>query len=338
MGLISRVSSRTYRNSDMAKRVVCHVLFPEIKESRHFANLLSKYQPNTDFLPIDTFEGNANVEILLTDPACLKHANSIPPTIKWMQSTWAGVDGFLPEFKQKLNSGQLSFKLTRCAIYGKIIGEYVLAQLVNVERNMYKVHENQRDSKWCRENGVCDFETLDGRTVAILGSGQIGTEISRMLDVGFDVRTVAKLVRRPRENEPTAYTSIDDLLNEHHDVDYLINILPSTPETIGILNEERLSKLKNCIFINVGRGSAIANEDIIFALDNGHFQKAILDVFPVEPLPESDKLWTHPNVVISPHNSGMSYDKSTCKFFLNNLERFLNQQELLALVDTDQGY
>merc|ERR1711879_886958 len=181
-----------------------------------------------------------------------------------------------------------------------------------------------------------NYDTLAGRTVAILGSGLVGSEVSKLLEA-FNVKTVAKLMRKSRE-DVNAFTDIDELLNKHSNVDYLINILPSTPKTKGILSRDRLQKLQKCTFINVGRGRAVANEDVIFALDEGYLSKAILDVFPVEPLPEKDPLWSHLKVVLTPHNAGIALDKSTCKFFLDNLERFLKQEELVALVDTRKGY
>ena len=322
----------------MSKRTICHVLFPELKTSQHFAKILSKSRSDTEFIPIDTLDGVNNVKIVLGDPSCLKTCRNIPKTLEWVQSTWAGVDGFLPELTQKYGQLDIPFKITRSAIYGKIIGEYILAQLINVERKLYKVHQNQLEGKWCRENGVLDFETLDGRKLAILGAGEIGTEASRMLKV-LDIETVANLVRTPRENSATHFTSIDTLLDTHSKkLDYLINILPTTDKTRSILNRARISKLENCVFVNVGRGTAISNEDIIFGLDHGHFAFAILDVFPVEPLPEASPLWKHPKVIISPHSSGFCYDKATCNFFLRNLDKWMKEESMVAEVDLTRGY
>ena len=93
------------------------------------------------------------------------------------------------------------------------------------------------------------------------------------------------------------------------------------------------------MFVNVGRGTAVSNEDIIYGLDNGHFSFAILDVFPVEPLPEASPLWKHPKVIISPHSSpGLSYEKATCNFFLRNLDKWVKNESMVAEVNLTRGY
>ena len=323
----------------MSERIICHILFPELKTSQHFAKLLSKSRSDAEFIPLDKFEDVNNVKIVLGDPRSLINCKNIPKTLEWVQSTWAGVDWFLPALIREYGKLEIPFKITRSAVYGKIIGEYILAQIINVERKLFKVHQNQLEGKWCRENGVLDFGTLDGRKLAVLGAGETATEFSRMLSV-LDIETVANLVRTPRENSANHFTSIDTLLDTHSKkLDYLINTLPTTDKTRGILNRERISKLENCVFVNVGRGTAVSNEDIIYGLDNGHFSFAILDVFPVEPLPEASPLWKHPKVIISPHSSpGLSYEKATCNFFLRNLDKWVKNESMVAEVNLTRGY
>ena len=114
----------------MSKKLICHVLFPDIKQSHHFVNILEKYnRPNTEYIPIDRLDNTRdNIKIILGDPSCIRSCEKIPESVEWFQSTWAGVDMFLPQLVSKYSS--IPFKITRCAIYGRIIGEYILAQLI----------------------------------------------------------------------------------------------------------------------------------------------------------------------------------------------------------------
>ena len=213
----------SHLSSKMSERIICHILFPELKTSQHFAKLLSKSRSDAEFIPLDKFEDVNNVKIVLGDPRSLINCKNIPKTLEWVQSTWAGVDWFLPALIREYGKLEIPFKITRSAVYGKIIGEYILAQIINVERKLFKVHQNQLEGKWCRENGVLDFGTLDGRKLAVLGAGETATEFSRMLSV-LDIETVANLVRTPRENSANHFTSIDTLLDTHSKkLDYLIN-------------------------------------------------------------------------------------------------------------------
>ena len=94
------------------------------------------------------------------------------------------------------------------------------------------VRQNQLESKWCRENGVCNYETLGGRKTAILGAGEIGTETTKLLNA-LDVETVANLVRTPRENSPIHFTCIDKLLESHSkNLNYHI---PTRPKSTYLL-------------------------------------------------------------------------------------------------------
>lgn len=264
-------------------------------------------------------------------------------------SRWAGADGYA---KALIARNATHFKITRNAIYGRVIGEYVLGQVLNFERNFFEARRLQLNSEWGYKNqesenyqagSICNYRILQGRKCAILGQGDIGNEISRMLDVAFDVKTVASLVRRPREDSKTHYTDLDTLLDEHGSgLDYLINVLPSTQQTRRILTEERVSKLNNCVFINVGRGDVIDENLLVDSLNGNHLSGAILDVFEKEPLPENSRLWKHPKVILTPHVSGLERgvpeDSGTCALFCKNLERFCNGEDMLYSVDLELGY
>ena len=181
--------------------------------------------------------------------------------------------------------------------------------------------------------------------MVVLGSGEIGTELSRMMKYGFGVETIAALVRKKRKSDELVskyFTSFDSLMasDEAKNADFLVNILPSTNSTKNLLNFENMnnSQFRNTIFVNVGRGSICSGSDIIKCLDNKIYKHAILDVLPVEPLPESSELWKRPDIVITPHVSGLSNVDDICRLFMENLDFYLREKDLKFEVDVSEGY
>jgi len=132
-------------------------------------------------------------------------------------------------------------------------------------------------------------------------------------------------------------TKLDDILPE---CDYLINVLPSTQHTIGLLNNNKLKlcSLKKPVFINIGRGTIIDECEIINALNNKWLSGAILDVFSTEPLPETSPLWSHPDILITPHIAAVSKPKYFAQLFVENYRRFVEGKQMLYVIDWKTGY
>ena len=127
--------------------------------------------------------------------------------------------------------------------------------------------------------------------------------------------------------------------------DIVVCCLPETTATIGVLNEEMLSLMKeNSILVNVGRGSLIVTSDLIKVLKQNKIKGAVLDVFENEPLIESAELWDMKNVIITPHIAGPSFrgDEATkdkiWKICFENIESYLCGGTLKNVVDFDRGY
>jgi phosphoglycerate dehydrogenase-like enzyme len=123
--------------------------------------------------------------------------------------------------------------------------------------------------------------------------------------------------------------------------DYLVVCMALTDETAGMIREEHFKAAKKGqILINVGRGALLDEEALIRALQCGDVAGAALDVFAVEPLPETSPLWSLPNVLISPHTADITEDSrfSSVKFFTEQCRRFLGGLKLECVVDKDAGY
>ena len=125
----------------------------------------------------------------------------------------------------------------------------------------------------------------------------------------------------------------------------MVCCVPGTRETEGLLSLERLQRMKkDAVLINVGRGGLIANRDLAAVLSSGHLRGAALDVFEAEPLPEDSPLWDMENVIVTPHIAGPSFGSNLYtqgiiwNIFTENLERYLNAEELQNVVDLKIGY
>ena len=153
---------------------------------------------------------------------------------------------------------------------------------------------------------------------------------------------------REKEKEKFADVETADLDDFLKQCDYIVNILPHTSSTIGLLGGGRLQQCRADpqraapppVLINVGRGSIISERDILEALDKEHISQAVLDVFVEEPLPPSSALWAHPRVIVTPHVAAVSTPEDVAEAFCQNLELYLTKgvEALQGTVDFERGY
>ena len=116
-------------------------------------------------------------------------------------------------------------------------------------------------------------------------------------------------------------------------------VLPKTPDTTGLIDYRALKQMKpSAVLINVGRGNAIIENDLIRALKEQIIRSAVLDVFQEEPLPKESGLWDLPNALITPHNSGFGFPKDIIQVFFDNYQRFCEKQPLHYVIDFNRGY
>lgn len=123
--------------------------------------------------------------------------------------------------------------------------------------------------------------------------------------------------------------------------DFVVLTLPHTNETQCLFDAEMFKAMKpGAYFVNVSRGQLVDEGALIDALNSGHLAGAALDVFSEEPLPPDSPLWTHPNVIITPHLAAYSPNmiNQVVELFIVNLKRYLKQESLFNLVDLEQGY
>ncbi|XP_069703492.1 glyoxylate/hydroxypyruvate reductase A-like isoform X2 [Periplaneta americana] len=282
-------------------------------------------------------------EIIIADNDLLGTQLYNLPAAKWVQGTWAGVEKIMQHYD--VTKLKPSFTITRFSNYffGTLMGEYVIANIVNHERNLMTVYRNQQACVWSKEGNISDYRSISDLAVGILGVGMIGTDIAKTLKT-FRARVWGMVRTMPNENKKSPhideYRSSSDLPELLRNCDYIISVLPSTPDTIGLLNGEMLKHCaqKRAVLINIGRGSVVREEDLVNALNNGWLSAAILDVFEMEPLPASNALWTMPQVKITPHVSGMTRPQDVALFFKDNLFKYRANKPLDGILDFEKGY
>ena len=123
--------------------------------------------------------------------------------------------------------------------------------------------------------------------------------------------------------------------------DFVLLLLPATPETNNFINAERLAQMKpSAWLLNFGRGHLIQDDDLIAAVQAKTIAGAVLDVFRQEPLPKEHKFWTTEGILVLPHIGGPhpQRDSIVARLFVDNLGRFLEGQPLKEVVDRAAGY
>lgn len=267
--------------------------------------------------------------IILGEPSRIARVVEGAKVLKWVQSTFAGVE-------ELLHPGARSdYILTGVkGVFGPFMSEYVMGYLLALERHFFTAYRNQQDRTWQR----LPYKSLRGRLIGICGLGSIGRHLARTADhFGLRVWGYKRTAETVSEAE-RVFTGpeLDEFLSQP---DYIVNTLPSTPATVRLFDDAAFRAMKTtAVLINIGRGDAVVEEALIRALQQGMIGGAVLDVFEKEPLPESNPLWTLPNVVITPHNSGFSFPGDIVALFAENYRRFSKGDALLYRVDFERGY
>lgn len=218
------------------------------------------------------------------------------------------------------------------------MAEYAMGMILQVARKTKVLIENERQEEWNRRLKMIE---ISGSTITIIGTGSIGSEIARLAKA-FQMKTVGinrsgRIVDDFDEVYPV--TEMDKAIEQG---DYIVSVLPSTPDTYHLLTENHFKIMKNtCVFINIGRASLVNENVLIKALETGEISHAALDVFETEPLPKGHPFWKMENVTVTPHLSGVSrqYLSRCIEIFEHNLQQYLSgENNFINIVDLDRGY
>lgn len=193
---------------------------------------------------------------------------------------------------------------------------------------------NQRTKTWKQEEL---FDTIH-RPVGIMGLGTIGTDTAQKFAMlGFPTLGWSRTEKAvPGVTTFHGRDSLPAFLDRSR---ILVNVLPLTRETRGILDRSLFEALpKGAFLVNMGRGGHVVDNDLLAALDSGHLAGAALDVFNTEPLPADHPYWTHPKVHVTPHIAGYTNPRTASPGVIENIKRLRAGQPLIHTVDPKSGY
>jgi phosphoglycerate dehydrogenase-like enzyme len=249
--------------------------------------------------------------------------------LRWFHSFSAGVDH--PAFRILLERGTLLTNSPGSS--SPAIAQYVIGMMLRVSKRMDVWAEQQRERTW----EPIETDELTGKTVGIVGVGHIGGEVARLAKAfGMTVIGCRRRQRRPRfVDELVPPERLSELLARS---DYVVLAVPLSSKTDGLIGEAELRAMRpSAWLINISRGQVVDEDALAHSLKGGRIAGACLDVFREEPLPRESELWSLPNVIVTPHNSGWSprnQERGT-ELFLDNLRRYAANKALRNRVRLD---
>ena len=254
--------------------------------------------------------------------------------LKWIQAKSAGVD--------TMNLSLLNEKniiLTNASgIHGVPIAESVFGMLLADTRGIKKAINQQTNKVWSQTESLVE---LKGKTMMIIGMGQVGKEVARLAQA-FGLNVIGVNRSGNPVTEVSEIIKQDQIPKHIKRADFVVNILPLTSETTNYYDDSFFTSMKKGAgFINVGRGPSVDTDALIRQIKNGQIGFAGLDVFKEEPLAKDSPLWDLPEVLITPHISGVAehFKKRLFAIFEENLTAYVAGEELpRTVIDYKYNY
>jgi phosphoglycerate dehydrogenase-like enzyme len=279
--------------------------------------------------PAEAAVNAASFDLALGEPAPLRQVMPALSRVRWIQSTWAGVEPLLDPALRR------DYTLTNArGVFGPQMSEYVFAYLLAHERRIFDKQVSQGAGRWDQTPPA----RLRGKTLGLLGVGTIGAALaSTAKHFGMRVKGYT------RASEDCA--DVDEYFHGPltagwgSDLDFLVSVMPATAATRKMVDAALLRTLPpRAIFVNPGRGGVVDEAALAAALQEGRLAGAVLDVFETEPLPADHIFWRLPNVRITGHTAAQSAPADIAPIFVGNYRRLLRGEPLQYRVDFERGY
>ena len=254
------------------------------------------------------------------------------PGLRWIQALTVGVDHWVTRADLRPD---IALSCAR-GTHRVQMPENILGALFHLTKPYAQASFDQREHRWVRRVS----ETLAGKTLGILGLGEIGRELARKanaleLRVIGTRRTVEPVPHVDRIYPPEA---MDEVLGQS---DFVLLLLPLTPQTEEIMNAARFRAMRaSAHLLNFGRGGLIVDADLVEAVRTKTIAGAVLDVYRQEPLPADHVFWSTAGITVLPHIGGLDRhrDDIVAAMFADNVARYLAGELPQALVDRARGY
>lgn len=256
--------------------------------------------------------------------------------LKAVFSLGAGVDAILNELKahpEMLLPSVPLFRLEDTGM-GLQMQEYTVSQVLHWFRRFDDYQALKQQAKW----QPLDEYVREDFTVGVLGAGVLGSKVAEsLLEWGFPLRCWS----RTRKTWPgvASFAGEAELSAFLRGTRVLINLLPNTADTAGIINLKLLNQLADeSYLINIARGAHVVEDELLQALENGRLKGAMLDVFSKEPLPATSPLWAHPRVAITPHVAAVTRPQEAIAYIAWTIAQLEEGKPASGQVDRVRGY
>ncbi|MEW6707989.1 MAG: glyoxylate/hydroxypyruvate reductase A [Pseudomonadota bacterium] len=265
-------------------------------------------------------------------------ANPLPgalqglPRLKLIQSLWAGVDRLLAD--PTLPPAVPVARMVDPAMSGAM-AETALWAVLSLHRGFFAYARQQQAGVWRQQ----PQRRADEVPVLVLGLGAMGQAVAQRLAAqGYRVRAWRRAAG-PAVQGIACSHGAGALAGELASAEIVINLLPLTPDTRGLIDRRFLAALpQGASVVNLARGAHVVDEDLLAALDEGRVAHAVLDVFHAEPLPPAHRYWHHPRVTVLPHAAALTDARSAARVVADNLRALAQGRPLRHLVQRARGY
>jgi len=216
-------------------------------------------------------------------------------------------------------------------------GEFGIMAVLMLASRVPAMVTHQRAGRWQKLWG----NVANGRRMTVVGLGVLGGAVAAHAR-HFGMRVTG--VRTTADPHPHCerVVAVDDLDSVLPETDFLVLACPLTERTRGLMDRRRLSLLPaGAGIVNIGRGRLMDQDALCDLLDSGHLSGAVLDVFAPEPVPDGDRIWSTPNLIVSPHTSADdpdTYNRQSLAIFADNLRAYEAGLPLPNLFDIARGY
>ncbi|MCW5626747.1 MAG: glyoxylate/hydroxypyruvate reductase A [Burkholderiales bacterium] len=253
------------------------------------------------------------------------------PHLRAILSLGAGVDALLTD--ASLPSHVPVVRLLDGGL-GRQMAEYAAYGVLHFHRRMHEYAARQRTGTW----EMLEPRSTESCVVGVMGLGVLGVQAVRLIDaLGFPVIGWSRTPKDLGAVETfSGAPGLDAFLARTR---VLVNFLPLTPQTSGILDRRLFARLpRGSYLVNVARGGHLVEPDLLAALDDGQIDGALLDVFGSEPLPPDHPFWQHPKIVVTPHVAGVTLADEAAAQIIANVRRLENGEAPVGIVDRAAGY